>query len=180
MAVKQVFVSDISGKEIEEGSSARIVVSDHPVLGARTVELDADVSEVEKLESSKLTMVSVAIYMPGESSPQRVILDAGAFDKLFKGNVEEVLLGARTGGMAEPQRRRGRPAGTRSTSSTTRPGKTDYSSLEHAGQPHRGRVTEAEAETVRNNLDEINARLAAEGQRIIDPADADMKRKYGF
>jgi hypothetical protein len=56
----------------------------------------------------------------------------------------------------------------------------DYTTLEHAGRPHRGRITEGEKETVRNNLDKINKRLRDEGQREIDPNDSTMKDRYGL
>src|SRR5512132_1698880 len=59
-------------------------------------------------------------------------------------------------------------------------GKIDYSSPEHAGKPHRGRVTEAEAAYVREHFDEVNARLSSEGLRLLDPADAKTKQRYGL
>ncbi len=59
-------------------------------------------------------------------------------------------------------------------------GKIDYSSPEHAGNPHRGRVTEAEAAYVRDNFDEVNKRLAAEGKPMLDPADEKTKKRYSL
>ena len=56
----------------------------------------------------------------------------------------------------------------------------NYASIEHAGTPHRGRVTEAEAEMVRNNLDEVNERLVRDGYPSIDPNDEKAKKRYGF
>jgi hypothetical protein len=47
----------------------------------------------------------------------------------------------------------------------------DYSTLEHAGEPHRGRITEAEKQIVREHLDEVNRRLSEQDIRMIDPAD---------
>ena len=55
----------------------------------------------------------------------------------------------------------------------------NYASPEHAGNPHRGRVTEAEREYVRTHLGEVNARLQAQGLRTIDPADSKMQERYG-
>jgi hypothetical protein len=57
-------------------------------------------------------------------------------------------------------------------------GKVNYATLEHAGEPHRGRITEAEKELVRKNLDQINRRLRDAGQREIDPADQAMRDRY--
>ena len=58
--------------------------------------------------------------------------------------------------------------------------KIDYSSPEFAGNPHRGRVTEAEAAYVREHFDEVNARLSREGKPMLDPADAKTKKRYGL
>ena len=58
--------------------------------------------------------------------------------------------------------------------------KTDYSSSEHAGKPHRGRVTEAEAAYVREHFDEVNERLARQGLRTLDRADSKVKERYGL
>jgi hypothetical protein len=44
---------------------------------------------------------------------------------------------------------------------------------------HRGRVTEAEAEWVRENLEKANENRRREGQPAIDPeSDADQKRYF--
>jgi len=59
-------------------------------------------------------------------------------------------------------------------------GKIDYSSAEHAGNPHRGRVTEAEAAYVRGHFDEVNERLSSEGLRMLDPSDPKVKDRYGL
>jgi hypothetical protein len=56
----------------------------------------------------------------------------------------------------------------------------DYTSSEHAGEPHRGRITDAEKEYVRNNLEEVNARLERDGYRTIDPNDPKMAERYGL
>lgn len=58
--------------------------------------------------------------------------------------------------------------------------RVDYSSPEYAGNPHRGRVTEAEAAYVRENFDAVNKRLADEGLRMLDPADEKTKTRYGL
>jgi hypothetical protein len=59
-------------------------------------------------------------------------------------------------------------------------GKVNYATLEHAGEPHRGRITEAEKELVRKNLDQVNKRLREAGQREIDPGDQAMRDRYGL
>jgi hypothetical protein len=69
------------------------------------------------------------------------------------------------------------PAPERSRSRTER---VDYSLIEHAGRPHRGVTTDAEKETVRENLAAVNERLAREGHRRIDLADAALVERYGL
>jgi hypothetical protein len=59
-------------------------------------------------------------------------------------------------------------------------GRIDYSSPEYAGNPHRGRVTEAEAAYVRDNFDAVNKRLSAEGKPMLDPSDPKTKKRYGL
>ena len=59
-------------------------------------------------------------------------------------------------------------------------GKVDYSSPEHAGEPHRGRITEAEKAYVREHLAEVNQRLRGKGMRTIDASDPTMRERYGL
>jgi hypothetical protein len=68
------------------------------------------------------------------------------------------------------------------TTRRTRAGsdRIDYSSPEYAGNPHRGRVTEAEAAYVRDNFDAVNKRLSAEGKPMLDPSDEKTKKRYGL
>ena len=44
----------------------------------------------------------------------------------------------------------------------------------------RGKVTEAEAKVVRDNLAAINERLRREGERLIDPTNEAHAARYGF
>ena len=58
--------------------------------------------------------------------------------------------------------------------------KIDYSDPLYAGNPHRGRVTEAEATYVREHFDAVSKRLSQEGLRMLDPNDAKTKERYGL
>jgi hypothetical protein len=53
-------------------------------------------------------------------------------------------------------------------------------SPEHAGEPHRGRITEAEKSYVREHLDQVNKRLRGKGMRTIDANDPTMRERYGL
>ena len=72
-------------------------------------------------------------------------------------------------------RRRGRRRADREPQT-----RIDYTSPEHAGEPHRGRITDEERAYVREHLDEVNARLRENNQRQIDPTDPKMVERYGL
>lgn len=74
--------------------------------------------------------------------------------------------------------RKGSATRTRSTGGGAAGPRIDYSDVEHAGTPHRGRITDAEKLTVKENLAKVNDNLRAKGVRTIDPNDAEMKKKY--
>jgi hypothetical protein len=56
----------------------------------------------------------------------------------------------------------------------------DYTAREHAGKPHKGKITDAEKQLVHDHLDEINERLAGQGLRTISLTDADHLERYGL
>ena len=114
---------------------------------------------------------------------RRVAIEADQFKRSIRGDADEVLANAEglsftpAPPVEEPKRRGRKPRGEGASAATE---KVNYASLEHAGTPHRGRVTEAEAELVRNNLADINERLEAQGHPKIDPNDDKAKKRYGF
>ena len=169
MGKKTVHVSDFTGEVIEPGTEiVRLVVLEHPDLVAGPVRLEALPTEIESIDDAALDVAVVEIHDSlGGGEPRRVVLTAGEFDALATDVPMAQLL--RTAERVRPARtpRKG----------TDRP---DYATLEHAGKPHRGRVTDEEAQLVRNHLDEINKRLADEGVRQIDPADPAYADRYGF
>jgi len=81
---------------------------------------------------------------------------------------------------SRPRSGGGTSAGASAAAGRSGRGKVNYATLEHAGEPHRGRITEAEKELVRKNLDTVNKRLRDAGQREIDPADQAMRDRYGL
>jgi hypothetical protein len=99
-------------------------------------------------------------------------MEADAFDKLATENPMEQLLIA-----ARPVRRNPRAS---VNGSGSRGDRLDYSTLEHAGKPHKGKVTDAEKQLVRDHLEDINERLARQGLRTISLADPDHVERYGL
>jgi hypothetical protein len=180
VATKVVHVSDLSGREADdEGQLGRLVVLEHPDVGEpATLEVFPD--EVADLHSAE-RLVRLEYYPPGERRAQQFSVTADQFNALAKGEDMQALLvrtitaaHERRDEGAQPARRQRRGAGGSGR------GKVNYASLEHAGEPHRGRLTEAEKELVRDNLDAVNQRLRESGMREIDPSDPTMRERYGL
>ena len=173
MGQKTVRFSDLSGELItRDDTLARIVIHEHPELGDSPVEIEALADEAAVIEKSALRVAVVEVFLPGEEEPRRVTMDAAAFDKLASDKpMSELLLTARP---AKPARR------SRAAAAPAAPRGISYDTLEHAGEPHKGRITEAERELVRDHLDAINERLAKRGIRTIDPKDPEHISRYGL
>jgi hypothetical protein len=176
VAVKQIVVSDLSGKEAAEDQLAKLVIHEHPQY-QRRIELDILPDEIGELPESD-SYVSIEVIQPGDRSGQKALISLDKFNALAGGaDMNAIVMNAVAAqppaATSEPRRqtRRG-SAGGRS--------KVNYATLEHAGEPHRGRITEAEKELVRGNLDKINTRLRDAGQREIDPNDPTMRDRYGL
>jgi hypothetical protein len=179
MAVKVVHVSDISGKEADEQSLGRLVVHEHPEYADLPVTLEVLPDEIESLQGAN-RFVTVEWIAPGARKGDRMVVSLDDFNLLagpgvMESAVQDALI----------SKHRSRPrsgGGGGSTSSAGRSGrsKVNYATLEHAGEPHRGRITEAEKELVRKNLDQVNRRLRDAGLREIDPSDQAMRDRYGL
>lgn len=169
MGQKTVRFSDLSGAIItQDDALARVVIREHPELGDSPVEIEVHTDEARAIEKAALRVAVVDLHLPGEDEPHRVVMDAGSFDKLATDKaMSELLISAR------PARRSAR-------SSPARGDRGSYASMEHAGNPHRGRVTDAEKELVREHFDEINERLAGQGLRTISLADREHVERYSL
>lgn len=168
MATKAVKVSNLTDDIIPDGRLVTIIVQRHPDLDDGPVEIEVDVSELKAIDKHALTAVVLEIQAPGEEA-RRVVLEAKNFDALAKvKSMPEVLAGADPAKTSRPKQ------------ASANGQKVNYATLEHCGAPHRGIATEAEAKLVRDNLEEVNQRLQANGQRTIDPSDPTMQKRYGF
>ena len=141
----------------------RLVVLEHPDLVTGPVQLEATPKEIETIDDASLDVVVVEIH--DGDQPRRVTLTVGEFDELATDTPMAQVL--KTAERVTPPRRPAAP-------------KIDYSTPEHAGKPHRGKITVEEAQLVRDNLEEINKRLADDGLRQIDPDDPDHRERYGL
>ena len=184
MAVKVVHVSDISGKEADEQSLGQLVVHEHPEYADLPVTLEVLPEEVEQLQGAS-RFVTVEWIAPGARKGERMVVSLDDFNLLagpgvMESAIQDALIAKhrsrpRSGGGGG-----GGGGGSSSSGGRSGRGKVNYATLEHAGEPHRGRITEAEKELVRKNLDQINRRLREAGQREIDPGDQAMRDRYGL
>ena len=181
MGQKTVRFSDLSGQLItEDDALARIVVHDHPELGDSPVEFEALADEAKVIEKAALRVAIVELHVPGEDEPRRVVVDAATFDALATDTpMNELLISARP---ARPARRASKTTSgaASSTSTSTSGGRVNYATLEHAGEPHKGKTTDLEKQLVRDHFDEINDRLVAQGLRTISLADPEHVERYGL
>lgn len=168
MGQKTVRFSDLSGQLImQDDAFARIVIHEHPELGDGPVEIEALADEARAIEKDALRVAVLDLYLPGEEEPRRVVVDADAFSELStERSVSELLIAARPAKRTRP--------------SAPRPDRVDYTTLEHAGKPHRGKATDAEKLLVQQHFDEINERLAAQGLRTISLEDPEHVERYGL
>ena len=170
MGQKTVKFSDLSGELIiKDDSLARIVVHEHPELGGGPVEIEVHADEARAIDQAAIQVAVVDLYFPDEDEPRRTYMDLAAFDELSTEQpMSELLTSAR------PARRGAKS----SAASPARADRLNYSSLEHAGRPHRGKVTDEEKQLVREHFDEVNDRLATAGLRTISLSDPDHLDRY--
>ena len=181
MAVKVVHVSDISGREADEQELGKLVIHEHPDYADLPITLEVLPEEVAEFNSSN-RFVTVEYFQPGSRKGQRMTVGLDDFNLLARpGAMDSVIQDALiTKHRSRPRSGGGSSAGGSASAGRSGRGKVNYATLEHAGEPHRGRITEAEKELVRKNLDTVNKRLRDAGQREIDPADQAMRDRYGL
>ena len=175
MAVKQVRVSDLSGRQATEEQFAKLIVHEHPQYQG-PITLDVLPEELGELPDSD-QYLSIEVIGPGERSGQRALLSVERFNQLAAGgDMNTVLMNAVAA--QQPQhpaqpRRRGR--GPRS-----RDGEAAGKRKVEWGMPHRGRISPEEVAYVREHLDEVQKLRSERGVPLIDPVDPKTKERYGL
>src|SRR4029453_12112259 len=93
VAVKQVRVSDLSGRQAGEEQFAKLIIHEHPQYQG-PITLDVLPEEIGELPESE-QYVSIEILQPGERSGQRALLSVDRFNKLAaSGDMHAILLNA--------------------------------------------------------------------------------------
>jgi hypothetical protein len=173
VAVKQVRVSDLSGRQATEEQFAKLIVHEHPQYQG-PITLDVLPEELGELPDSD-QYVSIEVIQPGERSGQRALLSVERFNQLAAGgDMNAILMNAVAAQQPQrpsPPRRRGR---------TPRDGQARDRGTVEWGLPHRGRISPEEAAWVREHLDEVQQLRSERGLPLLDPADPKTKARYGL
>ena len=181
MGTKIVHVSDISGREGTQDELGRLIIHEHPDFQQLPVSLDVLPEEIKVLEPAS-QLVVLEYFAPGAQRGERLTVTLEDFNRLAPDGVE--MKGVVFQALIEQQAERGDGRAARQQD-PSRPGRSrrarvDYATLEHAGEPHRGRITETEQRLVREHLEEINGRLRNQGMREINPNDPAMRDRYAL
>jgi hypothetical protein len=126
MGRKVTAFSDLSGAEVPEDELGQLVIRDHPDLSGPAVYLEALPKEVTALERVNVPMVTVE-WRPPDGEHKTFTLTVADFDKLANN-------GPTSGLLANAPR-----ASSRRSSGSE---EINYATLEHAGRPHRGRISQ--------------------------------------
>jgi hypothetical protein len=173
VAVKQVRVSDLSGRQATEEQFAKLIVHEHPQYQG-PITLDVLPEELGELPDSD-QYVSIEVIQPGERSGQRALLSVERFNELAAGgDMNTILMNAAA--TQQPQR----PAQPRRRSRAVRDGQVARRGKVEWGMPHRGRISPEEAAYVREHLDEVQKLRSERGVPLIDPADPRTRERYGL
>jgi hypothetical protein len=179
MGTKVIHVSDISGREGGGEELGRLVIHQHPEFQQFPIELDVLPEEIKTLEAAT-QLVVLEYFAPGARRGERLTVTLEDFSKLAPDgtDMKAILFQALVDRPGQPATKPSRSADGQVAA--RRRAKVDYTTLEHAGEPHRGRITETEKRLVRENLDEVNRRLRAKDMREIHPTEEAMKDRYGL
>jgi hypothetical protein len=175
VAVKQVRVSDLSGRQADEDQFAKLIVHEHPQYQG-PITLDVLPEEIGELPDSD-QYVSIEVIGPGERSGQRALLSVDRFNQLAAGgDMQAILMNAVADQQPQrPERPRRRGRGRAATDGPAR-GRRQV----EWGLPHRGRISPEEAAWVCEHLDEVQQLRAQRGVPLLDPADPKTKERYGL
>jgi hypothetical protein len=176
MATKVIHVSDLSGQVAGQQELARLTVVEHPGFTQTPVVLEVLPDELKGLETAT-SLVTLEYLAPGARRAERMTVTLDVFNRLAAGErpMDTVLLEAAIAG----RERRAQQAAAGRPARRTR-ARVNYATMEHAGEPHRGRITDNEKRIVQEHLDLVNERLERDGHRRIDPANPKVAERYGL
>lgn len=181
MAIRQLTVSDLTGREIPDGQAGKVIVQSHPAIGGPVV-LDVAADELDRLQPAKIDIVNLVVYGP-DGARWPVAMELKQFTSVFDAgiDVDELLANARPSDEPATARRgatarKARPAAAKAS----RGEGVDYTAPDRFGQIHRGRVTYDEALLVRNDPEQASRNREAQTGMPIDWNDPKEKKRYGL
>jgi hypothetical protein len=188
MAERIMHFSDLSGEMANEAAGGLIplTVTDYPDADPdQRVRIEVTPEELEKIGKLSIAVVGLETEPTNEEEKRsRFVVPLAKFATLVTvGPVDEVLANAKPVEPPKPQRRsRGEGSDERRSHNQRADGGAlvNYNDPDNAGLPHKGKIGEAEAAFVRDNLELVNERRTAAGHAPIDPSNADHARRYGF
>ena len=122
----------------------------------------------------------MSLLSPEGTDTTRYVLPLDESENMFRaGNSATVLQTAYAQQQQEKQRTRGRSGRRGRRQGTGGRQRIGWSSPERAGLDHPGRISEAEKEYVRANLEEVNARRRQHDQRELDPDNLEDVERMG-
>lgn len=177
MGERVVRFSDLSGQMAGASSELiPLVVTDY--LDAdpdQRVRIEVTPEELEKI--GKLSIAAVGLETePTDEQEKRsrfVVPIAKLASLATVAPIEDVLASAQPLVQPKPQRR---SHNQRADGGPL----VNYNEPENAGLPHKGKIGEAEASFVRDNLELVNERRTAAGHGAIDPSNPEHAKRYGF
>jgi hypothetical protein len=172
-------VSDLSGSEGTPEEMGQLTVINHPKHQGGYIVLDVEPSEVSDLQ--ELGDLVELDYADPDGKNHHFVVSLEQFNRLAE-NMDAVLEDAvarKAIRKPEAARRPGRP---RKDGAAPPKRRIDYTTPEFAGLVHRGKVTDAEADYVRANLESVNANRAAQNppQPAIDRNNEKDTARYHF
>ena len=123
----------------------------------------------------------MSLLAPEGTDTTRYVLPLDESENMFRaGDSATVLQTAYAQQQQEKQRTRGRSGRRGRRQGTGRRQRIGWSSPERAGLDHPGRISEAEKEYVRANLEEVNDRRRQHDQRELDTDNPEDVERYGL
>lgn len=185
MGEKVVRFSDLSGQMADQAAGGLIplTVTDYPDADPdQRVRIEVTPEELKQIGRLSIAAVGLETEPTGEDEKRsRFVVPVAKLATLATvAPLEEVLAQAEPVAPPKPQRRL-QGEGRRSHNQRADGGPLiNYNEPDNAGLPHKGKIGEAEAAFVRDNLELVNSRRATAGHAPIDPSNPEHAKRYGF
>jgi hypothetical protein len=184
MGEKVVRFSDLSGQmaDAAAGGLIPLTVTDYPDADPdKRVRIEVTPDELKQIGKLSIAAVGLETEPTNEEEKRaRFVVPIAKLATLATvAPIEEVLANAEPVVPPKPQKHAN---GERRSHNQRADGGplVNYNEPDNAGLPHKGKIGEAEAAFVRDNLELVNSRRTAAGHAPIDPSNPEHAKRYGF